>query len=110
MTGPNSVVLFEQTLVCWLSNYYSEHTKQKASSRSCLYLPGGEAVSDAVLDVDDVEAPWVALTVGDETHTPQVTTAGDHAQIACRQKLSKYKTESLHNLIRFWFVITKMPI
>lgn len=41
-------------------------------------LTGGEAVVDGVLDVDDVEATVVALTVGDDTNTAHVTTTSNH--------------------------------
>lgn len=41
-------------------------------------LTGGEAVVNGILDVDDVEASVVALTVGDDTNTAHVTTTGDH--------------------------------
>jgi hypothetical protein len=41
-------------------------------------LTGGEGVVNGVLDVDDVEASVVALTVGDDTDTAHVTTTSDH--------------------------------
>ncbi|KAL8413650.1 hypothetical protein RB594_005060 [Gaeumannomyces avenae] len=41
-------------------------------------LTGGEGVVDGVLEVDNVEAAVVALTVGDDTDTTHVATAGDH--------------------------------
>lgn len=41
-------------------------------------LTGGEAVVDGVLDVDNVEATIVTLTVGDDTNTTHVATTGDH--------------------------------
>lgn len=41
-------------------------------------LAGGEAVVNGVLDVDDVEATIVALTVGDDTNTTHVTTTSGH--------------------------------
>lgn len=41
-------------------------------------LTGGEAVVDGVLDVDNVEATIVTLTVGDDTNTTHVTTTSDH--------------------------------
>ena len=45
-------------------------------------LTGGERVVNGVLEVDDVEASVVALTVGDDTDTTHVATAGDHGQVA----------------------------
>jgi len=47
-------------------------------------LTGGELVVDGVLDVDNVEASVVALTVGDDTDTTHVATTsshGDHTSI-----------------------------
>ena len=41
-------------------------------------LTGSEAVVNGVLDVDDVEATIVTLTVGDDTNTTHVTTTGNH--------------------------------
>lgn len=41
-------------------------------------LTGGELVVDGVLDVDNVEAPVVTLTVGDDTDTTHVTTTSGH--------------------------------
>lgn len=41
-------------------------------------LTGGEAVVNGILDVDDVEATIVTLTVGDDTNTAHVTTTSDH--------------------------------
>jgi hypothetical protein len=41
-------------------------------------LTGGEAVVNGVLEVDDVEASIVTLTVGDDTNTTHVTTTSDH--------------------------------
>ena len=41
-------------------------------------LAGGEAVVNGVLDVDDVEATVVTLTVGDDTNTTHVATTSDH--------------------------------
>lgn len=41
-------------------------------------LTGGESVVNGVLDVDNVEASVVALTVGDDTNTAHVTTTSDH--------------------------------
>lgn len=41
-------------------------------------LTGGKGVVDGVLDVDNVEATVVALTVGDDADTAHVTTTGDH--------------------------------
>jgi hypothetical protein len=41
-------------------------------------LACGEGVVDGVLEVDDVEASVVALTVGDDTNTAHVATASDH--------------------------------
>lgn len=43
--------------------------------------PGSEAVARAVLDVHHVEGAGVTLPVGDHTDTPQVSTAGHHAQV-----------------------------
>lgn len=45
-------------------------------------LTGSEAVVNGVLDVDDVEATIVALTVGDDTNTAHVTTTSDHGDCA----------------------------
>ena len=42
-------------------------------------LTGGEAVVNGVLDVDNVEATIVTLTVGDDTNTTHVTTTSDHS-------------------------------
>lgn len=42
-------------------------------------LPGGKGVVDGVLEVDDVEATVVALTVGDDTDTTHVATTSDHS-------------------------------
>ena len=50
--------------------------------------PGGKAVSLSVLDVDNVEGSRMPLPVGDGTHTPQVTTTSDHAQVTCTTQLS----------------------
>lgn len=41
-------------------------------------LTGGESVVNGVLDVDDVEATVVTLTVGDNTNTTHVTTTSAH--------------------------------
>lgn len=41
-------------------------------------LTGGKAVVNGVLDVDNVEATVVTLTVGDDTNTAHVTTTSDH--------------------------------
>ena len=41
-------------------------------------LTGGEDVVNGVLQVDDVEASIVALTVGDDTDTTHVASTGDH--------------------------------
>ena len=41
-------------------------------------LTGSEAVVNGVLDVDNVEATIVTLTVGDDTNTTHVTTTSDH--------------------------------
>jgi hypothetical protein len=41
-------------------------------------LAGSEGVVDGVLQVDDGEATIVALTVGDDTNTAHVATAGNH--------------------------------
>ena len=41
-------------------------------------LTGSEAVVNGVLDVDDVEATIVTLTVGDDTNTSHVTTTSCH--------------------------------
>jgi len=41
-------------------------------------LAGSELVVNGVLDVDDVETSVVALTVGDDTNTTHVASAGDH--------------------------------
>lgn len=41
-------------------------------------LTGGKGVVNGVLDVDDVEASVVTLTVGDDTNTAHVTTTSDH--------------------------------
>ena len=41
-------------------------------------LTGGELVVNGVLNVDDVEATIVTLTVGDDTNTTHVTTTSDH--------------------------------
>ena len=41
-------------------------------------LTGGELVVNGVLDVDDVEATIVTLTVGDDTNTTHVTSTGSH--------------------------------
>lgn len=41
-------------------------------------LTGGESVVNGVLDVDNVEASVVTLTVGDDTNTAHVTTTSDH--------------------------------
>lgn len=41
-------------------------------------LTSGELVVNSVLDVDNVEASVVALTVGDDTNTAHVTTTSDH--------------------------------
>jgi hypothetical protein len=41
-------------------------------------LTSGELVVNGVLEVDDVEASVVALTVGDDTNTTHVATTSDH--------------------------------
>lgn len=41
-------------------------------------LTSGKGVVDGVLDVDNVEATIVTLTVRDDTHTTHVTTTSDH--------------------------------
>ena len=41
-------------------------------------LTSGELVVNGVLQVDNVEASIVTLTVGDDTNTTHVTTTGDH--------------------------------
>lgn len=45
-------------------------------------LTGSEAVVNGILDVDDVEATIVTLTVGDDTNTTHVTTTSDHGNVA----------------------------
>lgn len=45
-------------------------------------LTGGKGVVNGVLQVDDVETTIVTLTVGDNTDTTHVTTAGGHGQVA----------------------------
>ena len=42
----------------------------------------GERVVSSILDVDNVKGAVVTLTVGDVTHTSQVTTSDDHDQVA----------------------------
>ena len=41
-------------------------------------LAGSEGVVKSILDVDDVETTIVTLTVGDDTNTTHVATAGNH--------------------------------
>ena len=41
-------------------------------------LTSGELVVNGILQVDNVEATIVTLTVGDDTNTAHVTTTGDH--------------------------------
>lgn len=41
-------------------------------------LTGGELVVNGVLQVDNVEASVVTLTMADDTNTTHVTTTGDH--------------------------------
>lgn len=41
-------------------------------------LTGGESVVNGILEMDDVEATIVTLTVGDDTNTAHVTTTSDH--------------------------------
>lgn len=48
--------------------------------------PGSEAVACAILHVHHVERARVTLPVGDHTDTPQVSTAGHHAQVTCREQ------------------------
>jgi len=43
--------------------------------------PGGELMSNGILDGDDVEGSRVAISVLDNSNTPQVVTTGDHAQV-----------------------------
>ena len=43
---------------------------------------GGEGVTIAVLDVDNVKATRVSLTGHDGTHSASVTSSSDHAQVA----------------------------
>ena len=43
-------------------------------------LTGSERVVEGILEVDDVEASVVALTVGDDTNTTHVTTASNHSE------------------------------
>jgi hypothetical protein len=53
-------------------------------------LTGGELVVNGVLDVDDVEATVVTLTVGDDTNTTHVTTTsghGDHTGVEADEVL-----------------------
>ena len=53
-------------------------------------LTGGELVVNGVLDVDDVEATIVTLTVGDDTNTTHVTTTsghGDHTGVEADEVL-----------------------
>lgn len=53
-------------------------------------LTGGELVVNGVLDVDDVEATIVTLTVGDDTNTTHVTTTsghGDHTSVEADEVL-----------------------
>lgn len=45
-------------------------------------LTGGKGVVNGVLDVDNVEATVVTLTVGDDTNTAHVTTTSDHGDVA----------------------------
>jgi hypothetical protein len=42
-------------------------------------LPSGELVVDGVLDVDNVEASIMSLTVSDDTNTTHVAATGDHS-------------------------------
>ena len=53
-------------------------------------LTSGELVVNSVLDVDNVEASVVALTVGDDTNTTHVTTTsghGDHTSVEADEVL-----------------------
>jgi hypothetical protein len=44
-------------------------------------LPGGEGAVKDVLDVDNIEASDVTLTVGDGTNTSHVAAASDHDEV-----------------------------
>lgn len=43
-------------------------------------LTGSERVVEGILEVDDVEASVVALTVSDDTNTTHVTTTSNHSE------------------------------
>ena len=45
-------------------------------------IPSSESVANSILDVDDIEWTWMTLSGNDGTHSPQVTTTSDHAQVA----------------------------
>jgi hypothetical protein len=45
-------------------------------------LASGELIVNGILDVDDVEASIVALTVGDDTYTTHVATTSSHSNHA----------------------------
>lgn len=50
------------------------------------HVPGGEGVSGGVAHVHDVEGAGVALAGHDGAHSPQISSARDHAQVTCRRQ------------------------
>lgn len=77
MLGTSAITLLSNgeldTLALWKGNPWLLGTNDEDVG-----LAGSERVVYGILDVDDVEASIVTLTVGDDTNTTHVTAAGDH--------------------------------
>ena len=50
-------------------------------------------MTESILDVDDVEGTRMTFTSNDRANSPQVTTTGDHAQVA------RFKLDEVHNFV-----------
>lgn len=69
--------------------------------------PGGEAVACAILDVHHVKRARVTLPVGDHTDTPQVSTAGHHAQVTWEGAEGGKSCHFKYHTHHFWLFILK---
>jgi hypothetical protein len=47
---------------------------------------GGEHMTVGILNVDDLERSWMFLAVDDCSDTTQISSSGDHDQVACERK------------------------
>lgn len=63
---------------------------RRARSDPGSHVPGGEGVSGGVAHVHDVEGAGVALAGHDGAHSPQISSARDHAQVTCRRQKTTF--------------------